>query len=282
MSGVRIVTDSTANLPDDLVASNRIDVVPLRVLFGNDAYRDGIDLTPDEFYKRLREAPALPHTSQPSAGEFKAVYERLLAEQAAIVSIHISGKLSGTVASAQAAQGMLPGADLTVVDTLSASMGLGLIVLRAAVAAREGRSPAEIVALVERLRHQVHLYFVVDTLEYLHKGGRIGGATALLGSLLNVKPILTLRDGQVEPLERVRTKARAIERLIGLVGEEVESGGSLRIAVLHGNAPGEAQALAEQIRGRFHPATLMSGEVGPTIATHTGPGVVGAAFYVEK
>ncbi len=281
MGAVRVVTDSTANLPKELAASLQIHVVPLRVLFGNEAFADGIDLTDEEFYQRLREAKVLPRTSQPSAGEFAEVYRRLAREGASIISIHISGKLSGTVASAEAARLMLPEAEITVLDTLSVSMGLGLLALRAAQAAQEGRPHGEIVEVVSQLSPRVRVMFVVDTLEYLQRGGRIGGAAALVGSLLSLKPILAVRDGRVEPLERVRTKAKAVERMLALMAEEVPAGARLHAAVLHGQAPAEATALAERLKVRFQPVEVFTGEVGPVLATHAGPGVLGVAFYCE-
>ncbi len=281
MGAVRVVTDSTANLPKELAASLHVHVVPLRVLFGNEAYADGVDLTDEEFYRRLREAKVLPRTSQPSAGEFAEVYRRLAREGASVISIHISGKLSGTVASAEAARLMLPEAEITVIDTLSVSMGLGLLVLRAAQAAQDGRSHGEIVQLVNQLSPRVRVMFVVDTLEYLQRGGRIGGAAALVGSLLSLKPILGVRDGRVEALEKVRTKAKAVERMLALMEEEVSAGARLHAAVLHGQAPAEAAALTERLKARFQPVEVFSSDVGPVLATHAGPGVVGIAFYVE-
>lgn len=281
LASVRVVTDSTANLPDELVALHRIEVVPLQVLFGAESFRDGIDISRDQFFRRLKEAKELPKTSQPSAGEFAETYRRLTADGSSVVSIHISNRLSGTVASAQTAQGMLPDARISVVDTLTASMAHGLALLRAAEAATAGAPHDEVVAIAQDVASRAQLYFVVDTLEYLHKGGRIGGATALVGSLVSIKPVLTVRDGRVETFEKVRTKARAVDRLLDIIGDE-SAGGSLHLAVLHAGAPTEAASLEERIRTRYQPAEILTGEVGPVIATHTGPGVVGAAFYVDR
>ena len=281
MGSVCVVSDSTADLPPGLAASHHIEVVPLRVLFGSEAYADGVDLTAEEFYRRLKLAKELPKTSQPSAGEFRAVYERLARDGRSVISIHISSKLSGTVASAEAARAMLPGADISVVDGLSASLGTGLLALRAAREAAAGRPKGEIVRLIEGLVQRLRVLFVVDTLEYLHKGGRIGGATALLGGLLSFKPILAIRDGRVEPLERVRTKPKAVERLIDLVAEDAAPGSQLNVGVLHGQAPGEADLLASRVQHRFACHELIVGEVGSVIATHAGPGVVGLVYYAE-
>lgn len=280
MGRVRVVTDSTANVPEDLVRRLNLEVVPLQVIFGSEVYRDGVDISNAEFYRRLKEAKELPHTSQPSAGDFAAVYRKLTADGSSVVSIHISSRLSGTVASAQTAQGMVPEGRITVIDTLNASMALGLIAMRAAEAAQAGRTHEEVVAVAEELTPRVQLQFIVDTLEYLHKGGRIGGAAALLGSVLSLKPVLTVRDGRVEALERVRTKAKAVDRLVERIGDAAANG-KLHVAVLHGNAPEEAVALAERLTARFKPVEVFTGEIGPTLATHTGPGPIGAAFYVE-
>ncbi|MHB1417222.1 MAG: DegV family protein [Chloroflexota bacterium] len=276
-----MVTDSTANLPDHLIERYSIEVVPLRVLFGNEAFAEGIDLSQDEFYKRLKEAPTLPRTSQPSAGEFAATYERLAQDGSAIVSIHISSGLSGTFASAEAAKGMVPNIKVSVVDTATTSMGLALIVVAAARAAESGKSYEEVLRVVGELVPRIRLMFAVDTLEYLQKGGRIGMATAFLGSLLSVKPLLSVRDGIVQPLERVRTKQRAVDRMVHLAAEEIPPGARVHMGVLHGQAPVEAAALIERVTERFKPVEVELGEAGPVIATHTGPGVVGLAFYVE-
>jgi len=185
---VKIVTDSTADLSAEQVQSSGLTVVPLNVHFGDETYKDGIDLTPSAFFGKLRSTSVLPRTSQPSAGEFLEVYKRLGAGGDQIISLHISGRLSGTIASAEAARGMAE-ADVTVVDTLSAAQGLAMIAMVAGRAARAGRSKEDILSLVKTLIKDTYIIFSVDTLEYLQKNGRIGKAQALLGSLLNVKPV---------------------------------------------------------------------------------------------
>jgi DegV family protein with EDD domain len=284
VAGISIVTDSTANLPPELASQHGIEVVPLQVLFGKESFLDGVDLGTEEFYERLKAAPALPTTSQPSAGQFARVYKRLLREQDSdsIISLHLSRHLSGTYASAVAAREMMPEERITVIDTYSASMGLGLLALRAAREVAAGCEHEEVAKLIGRLAPRTRLMFVVDTLEYLHKGGRIGAASRFLGSLLSLKPILALREGAVQPLERVRTKARAVERLLDLVKSEVPPRSTLHAAVLHGRAPKEAAAIAEQLYGFYVCPDLIIAEVGPVIATHTGPGVVGITFYTES
>jgi len=222
----------------------------------------------------LAEAETLPTTSQPSAGEFFDLYSELSKDDHEIISIHISSKLSGTISSVQAAKEMLPKARITIVDSASTAMGLGLMVLTAARAAARGKTTAEIVAAVEKMIPQMNVIFAVDTLEYLQKGGRIGGAAALVGTLLKVKPILCLKDGRVEPLDKVRSKRKALARLLEVIEERVGPGTPVQVAVLHGQVPDEARELEQEVRARFNCTECYFAELGPVIGTHTGPGVV--------
>lgn len=275
MTPVALVTDSTAYLPPELVAQHQIHVIPLYVRFGEQVFRDNVDMTADQFYARLRVSPVLPATSQPSAGDFVELYRRL-AEQGAteILSIHISSKLSGTVSSALLARSELPDLSIHIVDSLSTTMGQGYLVLHAARALEAGRPVGEIVASLEALREHVRILFVPDTLEYLHKGGRIGGAAAFLGSMLNLKPLLALREGHVEPLERVRTKKRAVGRLLDILVEEV-AGQPVRAAVIQAAAPEEGEDLRQQVESRLDCRELYVVGLSPAIGTHAGPGTVG-------
>ncbi|MFQ6015537.1 MAG: DegV family protein [Anaerolineae bacterium] len=278
---IKIVTDSSAHLPETLVRQYDIHVIPLKVVFGQTAYREGVDLTHEEFYRMLGQVRELPTTTQPSAGEFFELYSVLAQAGHDIISIHLSSKLSGTVSSANTAKEMLPGARITVVDTPWISLALGMLVLEAARAVEAGRSYQEVLARVEELMPKMNLIFVVDTLEYLQKGGRIGGAAALLGTLLNIKPILHLVDGRIEPLDRVRTKRAAVRRLLEQVAERVSPGAPVHIAVLHAQAVEEAQQLETEVQARFNCRELYLAEIGPVVGTHTGPGTVGLVFYVE-
>lgn len=282
MGSIRVVTDSTANLPADLVARKGIEIVPLQVLFGSESFADGIDLTNEQFYERLKQCRTLPTTSQPSPGQFAAAYRRLLNDGASsIVSLHISRHLSGTYAAAVAGRELVPEAQITVIDTLSVTLGLGLLAVRAVDAVAEGQSHDDVVALIERLSPRTRVFFVVDTLEYLQKGGRIGAASAFLGSLLSLKPILAIREGVVQPVERVRTKSRALDHLVKIVAQEVPPGNALRAAVLHFRALADATNLAESLQKTYRCQDIFIGEVGPVIATHAGPGAVGVAYYTE-
>lgn len=278
---IKIVTDSTAYLSESTIRQHDIRVVPLYVHFGEEAFKEGIQLSNEEFYTRLAEAPTLPTTSQPSAGEFKEVFEELADAGHEIVTLTISGKLSGTWNSAMAAKEMLPQADISVIDTMSTAVGLRLMVEAAIKAASDGATRQEIVAQIEEIREKVYFVFVVDTLEYLAKGGRINNASAFLGTLLKVKPILFLQDGAIEPLEQVRSKRKATTRLLELLEERLNiHGPQAKVAVTHALVPQEAQALREELTQRLGCAQLEIGSLGPVIGTHTGPGTIGAAVYV--
>jgi DegV family protein with EDD domain len=286
MGTVKIVTDGTSSLTPEMGLEYGIHVVPLYVMFGETTYVDGVDLSSDEFYRLLEESPQLPTTSQPTAEDFikayTAVWESMPeGEGNAIVSVHASLKMSATVNSARAAAKRLPEMEIHIIDSQSISMGLGLMSIAAARAAEEGQSAEEIVRLVEKLIQEIHVVFTVDTLEYLHKGGRIGGASALIGSLLNIKPILVLDGGQVEPLEKQRSRRRAVRRVLELVAEGVGSSECVHAVVLHCGSPGAAQQVIEQVAERFTCVELFAAETGPTIGTHAGPGTVGVAYYTE-
>lgn len=281
MAEVKIVTDSTAYLPAELIARYGIRVIPLKVLFGPEAYTEGVDISNEEFYRKLAKASTLPTTSQPSIGDFVQVYDKAAREAAAILSIHISGKLSATINSALNAKDELPQVQIEVVDSLCSCMGMGMIVLAAARAAEEGQALSQIRASIERLIKGMHLFFVVDTLEYLHKGGRIGGAATLLGTALRIKPILCVKDGQIEALARVRTKRKAVARMLELVEERVQRGAAVHVAVFHAQAVEEALALQQEVRARFDCAEMHLSEIGACIGTHVGPGAVGLAFYTD-
>lgn len=281
MSKVAVVTDSTAYIPEHLTNGYNLHSIPLQVIWGEETFRDGVDITPLEFYTRLQNAKVMPTTSQPSPAAFKQVYASLLEQGFDILSVHISSKLSGTIDSAVQAKEMIQSDRIEIVDSLSAGMALGFQALLAARAASEGKPLAEIKSMAEKANDLTGVLFAVSTLEFLHRGGRIGGAAAFLGTALNLKPLLKLNDGKIEPVERVRTMGKAIDRLLDLFASEIDGRTPLRIASLHANSPREAEMLLEKIRQRFDVsevdiATLA--EVSPVIGTHTGPGTVGIAF----
>jgi len=276
---VTIVTDSISSLTQAMGREHDVHVVPIHIFFGTDAYCDDIDLNAEAFYELLRESKQMPTTSQPTALEFHQVYAQVAREAEAIVSIHASKEVSATVDCARAARNELPDVPIHVIDSRTLSMGQGLIVIAAARAAAAGKSAGEIVQLVEELVPKTKVLFTVETLEYLRRGGRIGGATALLGSALKIKPVLHIEHGRVEPLEKPRTRKRAIERLLDLMAEQVGTADNVHAAVLHCDAEDEAQRLAERVAARFQCVELFAAEAGPTIGAHGGPGTVGLTFY---
>ena len=278
---VAIVTDSISSMTQAMGREYGIHVVPIHIFFGTEAYCDDIDLDAEKFYRRLRSNQQLPTTSQPTAMDFQQVYEPLSRQAEAIVSIHASKEVSATVDSARAARKEFPDVPIHVIDCRTLTMGQGLIVIAAARAAAAGESAEEIVRLVESLIPKTHVIFTVETLEYLRRGGRIGGATALLGSALRIKPVLHIADGRVEPLEKPRTRKRAIERLLDLMEERVGSCNDVHVAVLHCDAAKEALRLAHQVAARCNCVELLTAEAGPTIGTHGGPGTLGLTFYTS-
>jgi DegV family protein with EDD domain len=273
---VAIVTDSTADLPPLLAASRSIAVVPLTLNFEGKSLLDGVDIQPDEFYRRLPSVTAHPTTSQPSPGRFAEAYSSLLAEHDAIVSIHISEKLSGTYASARQAADMTDPKRIRVVDSELVSMSLGLITLVASAMEAGGAEAETIEAKVLEMRSHIQTYFSVATLEFLRRGGRIGRASALLGSVLQVKPVLCIRDGLVTPLERVRTFDRALNRIVELA-RETDRGHGVCVIVGHANAASDAERIGRELEPIAE--TLMIQPLGPVVGAHAGPGVVGVGCY---
>ncbi|MBP9040374.1 MAG: DegV family protein [Anaerolineaceae bacterium] len=282
MNKVMIVTDSTANIPPELLNGNPVVSLPLQVIWGNEIYRDGIDIQPKEFYERLAVDKVLPSTSQVTPEEFKNLYSRLISEGYDILSIHISGKLSGTMASAQQAKRAFPNARIELIDSNSTSMALGFQVLSASRMAETGGSLAECKAVATAATRHSGVFFVLNTLEFLHRGGRIGGAQAFLGHMLNLKPLLEVRDGRIEAVERVRTLSKATDRMLDLVEAKIkDEPGPIRLCAVHANAPADAEKLLNQAVKRF-PSSLISdaviSTVSPVLGTHTGPGALGLVY----
>lgn len=278
---VAIITDSSAFLPEALREQYGIHMIPLNLHWGEESLLDGVEITPEKFYRRLAEADALPTTSQPSAGRFLNFFESVAEEAEGIVGVFISSELSGTIASANAAREMMADFPIEVVDSRSASLGLGLIAIAAARAAEAGKDYRQAAEVARKLVQQTRVLFVVDTLEYLHKGGRIGGAKRFLGSVLSIKPLLHLVDGKIEPLGSVRTKRKALDKMLSVVREETVGSRALHMAVLNAAAPAEGQELCERVRQEFDPVLLIEGELSPVVGAHTGPGTLGIAFYDE-
>lgn len=272
---IKVVTDSTADLPPEVARSLGITVVPLYVHFGDEVFRDGVDLSADEFYHRLQASPRPPTTSAPSPGVFSQVYQSLSAPGDDILSLHISARLSATYQAALQGSQQAPECRVTVVDSENVSLGLGLLAFRAAQLSAQGQGLEQIVGNIHRCIPRVQLFGVLDTLEYLQKGGRIGKAQAFLGTLLHIKPILGVKDGEVHPLERVRSRSKGLERICELV----QQGGEIEMmAVLHSTTPAEAEELAQRLSPLLPQGQILRGRFGPVLGTHVGPGVLGVAL----
>jgi len=276
---VKIVTDSSADLPAQLVEELGITVVPLYVRFGKEVYRDRVDINEDEFYRRLQHDPTHPSTIQPSPQDFADAYQKLAPEADGIVSIHISSKLSGTCNSALQGREMLEkGCPIEVVDSQILTMSLGLISIAAAKVANAGGSMQEVVDEVKKIIPNTHLLGLLDTLKYVALGGRIGKAKALLGSVLNVKPVLTLKDGEVVPAGQVRSRSKGIDRLFDFV----QSASNIQdLAVVYNTTPDEAQALVERLGSIFTKEKIRLATVGPMLGVHMGPGALVVCFRGE-
>ena len=274
MPKVAIVTDSTADLAPDLVEPRGITVVPLTVMLEGRSYLDGVDIQPDDFYRKLTASGQMATTSQPSPGTFANVYERLLTDHEEVVSLHISSKLSGTFEAAMQGADLVATDRVRVLDTEMVSMPLALLVLAASAMAARAESAAAVVDGIRPIQDGMRVYFMVATLEYLRRGGRIGRAGALVGSMLQVKPVLTIHAGEVAPLERVRTQERALSRVIELAGN-----GKTPMCALVGHAA--ASDAADRIARALEPRceSLIVAPLGPVVGAHAGPGTVGIGCY---
>jgi len=281
MSKVAIVTDSTAYIPNELLTEFHLEIAPLQLIWGEEQFRDGVDIQPVQFYEKLKDAEVMPSTSQATPGAFKEIYKELASKGYDIFSIHISSKLSGTLDSAQQAKDMLELENIELFDSLTSGMALGFQVLTVARAAANGASLKDCVKIADKAREKTGILFAVKTLEFLHRGGRIGGAQAFLGTMLNLKPILEVRDGKIEAAGKVRTMNKAVDKVIEIMKSKVGEQTPIRIAIQHANAFEEAKVLLEKVNQSFPNGDIIEAviaDVSPVIGTHTGPGVVGIAY----
>ncbi|WP_308634474.1 DegV family protein [Paenibacillus silvisoli] len=283
MGAIKIMTDSTADVPKRVREQHGIEMVPLKVLFGEDTYLDAVTITNNQFYERLAKSEMLPTTSQPSPVEFMDAYQKVLTarEDTSIISIHLSSALSGTYQSAVLGSTLLetPG-DITVIDSKSASYGIGMLVVKAAEMAALGESKEAIVAKVEQMIEDRKLYFLLDTLEYLQKGGRIGKAAALFGSILNIKPILTIdKEGEVTAVDKVRGTKKAMQRIIDLLKNDFGSD-PIEMTVGWTHKSELALELAALAQTQLNVRNIRQTEIGSVIGTHAGPGA--AALFITR
>lgn len=279
MAKIALVTDSTTNIPRELSKGYEVHVVPSVVIWGGETLRDSVDIQPTEFYKRLASSKETPTTSQPTPAAFVEKFEELKSKGFTdILGVYVSSKFSGTIASAETAKQQVNGINIVNVDGRSASMGTGWPLLEAGKAAKEGKSMEECIKIAEKTRDHTGIMLLVDTLEFLHRGGRIGGGARFLGTALNLKPILEVREGTLEAVERVRTKGKALDRMVELLVERIAGRSPVRLAVLHANAEEDAKKLLEVGSKRVNPVESSVAEVSPAVGTHTGPGTLGFVF----
>jgi len=280
MSKVALVTDSTAYIPKDLREKYSITVVPQVVIWENESFEDDVTMTPDQFYTRLRTAKVMPTTSQASVVNMHKAFSTLLDQGYDVLGIFVSTKLSGTFQSATLGREELTsGQDkVTIIDSETVAMAMGFQVLAAARAAMDGALVADCKALAEKARSHTGVYLTVETLEFLHRQGRIGGAQRFLGTALNLKPILTVEGGRVEPMDRVRTRGKALDRVVEIVAEKCAGKSPIRIATLHADSPNDAKLLLDKITPIVNPIETIFAAVSPAVGANAGPGTVGLAF----
>ncbi len=277
---VAIVTDSTAYLPQECIKQYNISVAPLSVIWGEQVLLDGVDIQPGEFYTRLADSKVMPTTSQATPAMMQKTFQSLLEQGYDVLGIFVSSKISGTFQSALQARDMIASGceNIKVVDSLQTTMALGWPVLTAGRAAEAGASLAECERVAEHAARNSGVLFVVETLEFLRRGGRVSSAQAMAGTILNIKPVLELRDGKIESVEKIRTKQKAIQRMIELTSERINGRAPVRIAVTHANADEDAASLLERARQRFDPIETLTCPMSPAIGTHAGPGTVALNF----
>jgi DegV family protein with EDD domain len=281
MGKIAVVTDSVACVPGELVERYDIHVVPFHVLWDGSDYEDGVNLTPAEFYRLFDEDKAYPTTSQPSLADFVRAYARLSETAEGIVSIHIPSELTGVVSLAKTAAREAASVPVVVIDSGLATIAQGFVVLAAAKVAEAGGSLEEVAAAAESMMPRVHFYATLDDLKHLHRGGRIGEAATLLGSKLRINPILNLENGRVRVVSVVRTRRTAVEKMMDMMWQHVGER-PLHASVFHGDALSEAERIAAEIQSRFNCVEFYITEFTPVMGAHTGPGVLGLAFYAEE
>ena len=279
MRKIAIVTDTATDIPQDLAEELSIFLAPVHVIINGKDYRDKIDITTAEFYRLLPNLDPLPTTSGVNAGDFLEAFEKALEKAESIICLSIAGQLSVTLSSARAAKAALPEADITIIDTQTATAGEALIAIAAGKAAKEGKSKEEVISLIEELIPRVDTLFTVDTLEYFRRGGRLTATQALIGKFLGLRPILRLREGKIVPIARARSRQASIERLLEIMDGEVR-GRDICAAIIHALVPEETERLKEEVLRRFNCREIyVLDDLGPTAGTHFGPGALGVGYY---
>ncbi|MDF9297762.1 DegV family protein [Geobacillus stearothermophilus] len=277
---IAIVTDSTAYLPKDVRERLGIRMIPLSVIFGDETYREEIDMTADEFFVKIKQNPKLPTTSQPSVGEFVDLFTAIREEgYEAVISIHLSSGISGTYQGAVTAGTMVDGLRVYAYDSEISCMAQGFYAIEAAEMAKAGKMPEEILARLDEMKRTLRAYFMVDDLSHLQRGGRLTGAQAFIGDLLQIKPLLHFENKVIVPFEKIRTRKKAIKRIEELFSEDAAKGVPLKAAIIHANQPDEAGRWRDELAARYPHVEFLISYFGPVIATHVGEGALGLTWY---
>ncbi|WFD09547.1 DegV family protein [Tepidibacter hydrothermalis] len=277
---IKIITDSLSDLPQNLIKEFDIEVLPLTVIFENTEYRDGIDLTSEEFYKKLKESPSIPKTSQVTPAKFEEVFKNYLQTYEQIIYISGSSRATGTYQSSVIAKDLLQNDNIYIFDTMALSFGCGIMVLKAAQMSKEGKDVQEILLELENMRNSVDHIFTVDTLEYLQKGGRISSTKAAIGTILNIKPILTVEEGLVSQLDQVRGKKKVISKMIEIVKKRSNNIQNQIIGISHADNEELLNEFKKVIKEELNPKDIIVTNIGSAIGTHAGPGTI-AIFYMK-
>ena len=278
---IAIVTDSTAYIPEDLLEKYNIHTVPLSVVFGEESFRESIDITTEEFYKKVTESKKLPSTSQPAIGTFIELFEDLARTHDAVISIHLSKRFSGTYDAAKSAGTMVKDIEVFPYDSALSAMPQGFYAIAAAEMVQEGKNVEEIINQLNIMKNKTRAYFMVDDLSHLQRGGRLNSAQAILGSLLNIKPILHIVDGLIVPFEKIRTRKKAINRIMNMLEEDANTKKIVRVVFIHANNESTAIKLRESFAEKHPEVESIISYFGPVIGTHLGEGSIGVSWYTE-
>ncbi|MCM3735428.1 DegV family protein [Bacillus cytotoxicus] len=278
---IAIVTDSTAYIPKHVREELHIHMIPLNVILGNESYQEEVEITTEDFYKKVREQEELPKTSQPAIGKFVELFEELRKEYDAVISIHLSSGISGTYQTATTAGQMVEGVDVYTYDSEISCEVQGFYVREGAKMASEGKSPEEIIARFNEMKKTIDTYFVVDDLHHLQRGGRLNSAQAFLGSLLQVKPVLYFRDKIIIPFEKIRTRKKALKRIVEVFDEQASKGIPMEAVIIHANREEEANEWAQELKEQYPHVEFRIGYFGPVIGTHLGEGSLGLGWYTK-
>lgn len=274
-----ILTDSTAYIPKEVREKLQIKMIPLSVIFGQESYREEIDMTAEQFWKEIKEREDLPTTSQPPIGEFVNMYEELAKEYDAVISIHLSSGISGTFNGAVSAGQMVEGIKVYPYDSEISCMAQGFYAIEAAELAKEGKSPEEILKRLDEMKQSLRAYFMVDDLSHLKRGGRLSGAQAFVGSLLQIKPVLHFVDKVIVPYEKIRTRKKALKRIYELFDEVASQNVPLRATIIHANRPDDAEKMKQELAQKYPHVEFYISYFGPVIGTHLGEGAIGLGWY---